>query len=259
MTTDPTEIQQLAELENNLAREVVSQRAAIGAIAGAVRRQALELNEPPLLSMLWYGPSGVGKTELARRLSRQLYGGEPTVVMVYGDDEAEAVTARLQRSQAAGLLLVENIQTNRRAQLALTRFLLERRGQGRGMIAVATATGNDSSVVQELDPQLLQELGDIVAFDPLSKADISDVMEAMLNRRLKNLEERGISVRMSEIVIKHLSRMGTEAGEGAHPLRRLLQQQVLNPLATQIVRGDIEPGHPVTAKLKSGEVVFSVD
>jgi ATP-dependent Clp protease ATP-binding subunit ClpB len=282
------EMQKLVKMEDRLHKRVVGQHAAVVAVANAVRRARAGLQDPnrPLGSFLFLGPSGVGKTELARSLAEFLFDDEHAMVRIdmseyqekhtvsrligappgyVGYDEAGQLTEAVRRRPYAVVLFVEIEKAHPEVFNVLLQLLDDGRltdNKGRtvdfeNVVVIMTSNVRDEDALRaQFRPEFLNRIDEIVHFDPLSKADIRKVIDIQLRSLLKRLEERKINLEISDSAKDLLVDEGYDPVYGARPLKRTLQRRVLDPLALGLLQGDFGEGDTVFAEAADGKIAL---
>ena len=306
------EKEKLAHMEENLRKRVVGQDEAIQAISDAVRRSRAGLHDPrrPLGSFIFMGPTGVGKTELARALAEFLFDDEGALVRVdmseymerhtvarligappgyVGYEEGGQLTEVIRRRPYSVVLFDEIEKAHEDVMNVLLQLLDDGRltdGQGRLVSfknAVIIMTSNVGSLwlskIQEKEisggkeelyrraletlqarfrPEFLNRIDEIIIFDRLDIKELKkivDIQEGYLGKRLR---EKNIRLELTDKVKEKLARDGCDPVYGARPLRRLLEKQIQNPLAKEILAGKIKEGDKVVVELKGDNFVFVI-
>jgi len=280
-----------ASIESVLERRVVGQHQAVHAVAAALRRARAGLSDPrrPLGSLLFIGPTGVGKTELARALADFLFGDDEALVRVDMSEYMERhAVARLigappgyvgfelpgqltdpVRRQPFSIVLLDEIEKAHADVLNLLLQVLEdgrlTDGHGRTVYfrhSVVIMTSNVGSMEARdvpdqgpetwrtlawrlLRPELLNRLDDIIAFSPLTPEVMEQVVDIQLRRAMPRLQPWHVRVRLAPTARRALATRGFQPELGARPLRRLVEHEVLDPLAAALLAGHIRSGNQV--------------
>jgi ATP-dependent Clp protease ATP-binding subunit ClpC len=302
-----SERQNLMNLENDLHQRVIGQDEAIGAVSRAIRRSRAGLKDPkrPIGSFLFLGPTGVGKTELARALAAELFGGEDAMIRLdmseymephtvsrlfgsppgyVGYDEGGQLTEQVRRRPYAVILFDEIEKAHPEVFNALLQIMEDGRltdGQGRvvdfkntvvimtsnvgsGDLRRAARIGfvlgpadeaqNDAVKSKALEglkrafrPEFLNRIDQVVVFDPLTREDLRQIVDLLLDKVADRLEEQSITLEIGDDVRDFLMREGYDEAFGARPLRRAIQNSVDDVLADAILAGTLAPGQ--TARL----------
>ena len=271
------EIDKLVHLEEILGRRVVGQDTAVAAVASAIRRNRAGLSEPgrPVGSFLFLGPTGVGKTELARALAEALFDDERAMVRVdmseyldrhsvsrligappgyVGYDEGGQLTEAVRRRPYAVVLLDEVEKAHPEVFGVLLQLLEDGRltdGRGRTVDfanVVVIMTSNLRGDPREFfRPELLNRIDEMVRFDSLSTENMEAILDLQLGLLRGRLAERRITLEVAETARKALLVEGWSPEFGARELRRVIQRQLTDPIATAVLAGQVEDGDVVRA------------
>lgn len=273
------EKEKLLDMEKVIARRVVGQDEAITAVANAVRRSRSGLNDPnrPIGSFMFLGPTGVGKTELAKALAEFLFDEESAYLRIdmseymekhavarligappgyVGYDEGGVLTEAVRRRPYQVILFDEVEKAHPDVFNILLQVLDDGRltdGQGRTVDFKNTfliMTSNLGSAEKNKDvremlkgffrPEFINRLDEIIVFHPLSKDNIRQIVEIQLQHLQERLADRHIELKLDDKAKDWLADNGYDEEFGARPLKRLIQQDVENPLAIKLLNGDIK-------------------
>ena len=281
------EIQKLVRLEATLHERVVGQDEAVSAVANAIRRSRAGLSDPnrPIGSFLFLGPTGVGKTELARALAEYLFDDERAVTRIdmseymekhsvsrlvgappgyVGYDEGGQLTEAVRRRPYAVVLLDEIEKAHPDVFNILLQVLEDGRltdGQGRTVDFTNTVLIMTSNLKGEpseyFKPEFINRIDEIVRFRPLSQADLMVIVGYQLEKLSRRLEERRLTLDVEPEAEAWLARAGYDPDYGARPLRRVLQRQIEDPLALALLEGRYPEGSTVTVKLEDDKIVLA--
>jgi len=289
------EMQKLVRLEEHLHQRVVGQDEAVGAVANAIRRSRAGLSDPnrPIGSFLFLGPTGVGKTELAKALAEYLFDDERAVVRIdmseyqerhtvsrlvgappgyVGYEEGGQLTEAVRRRPYSVVLLDEVEKAHSDVFNVLLQLLDDGRltdGQGRTVDfrnAIVIMTSNlGSSVFKDesltpaqrkdevlLDvrgafrPEFVNRIDEIVVFEPLEREQIRAIVDIQLRQLRGRLAQRSLTLEVSDAALDWLANMGYDPAFGARPLKRLIQRELQDPLALQLLQGQIVEGDTVS-------------
>jgi ATP-dependent Clp protease ATP-binding subunit ClpB len=273
-------------------------------VSDAVRRARAGLKEPerPIGSFIFLGPTGVGKTELARALAELLFDDENAMVRIdmseymekhtvarligappgyVGYEEGGQLTEVIRRRPYSVILLDEIEKAHPDVFNVLLQILDDGRltdGQGRTVdfkntVVIMTSNlggevfsqGGDEKqktekvlrvLRQQFRPEFLNRVDDIVVFHALTKEHIRKIVDVQLKRLSKRLEEKHITVELTEAARDLLAEQGYDPTYGARPLKRVIQRKVLDPLAIEILSGNISDGSIVTIDAEHQKLSF---
>ncbi len=280
------EIQKLVRLEQTLHERVVGQDEAVSAVANAIRRSRAGLSDPnrPIGSFLFLGPTGVGKTELARALAEFLFDDERAITRIdmseymekhsvsrlvgappgyVGYDEGGQLTEAVRRRPYAVVLLDELEKAHPDVFNILLQVLEDGRltdGQGRTVDFTNTVLIMTSNLAGEpsqyFKPEFINRIDEIVRFRPLSQADLTVIVGIQLEKLADRLAERRLTLVVEPEAEAWLARAGYDPDFGARPLRRVLQRQIEDPLALALLEGRYLEGSTVTVRLVDDAIVL---
>jgi ATP-dependent Clp protease ATP-binding subunit ClpB len=284
-----TEREKLIQMEERLSERVVGQPHAIEAISQAVRRARAGLQETtrPLGSFLLLGPTGVGKTELARALAEFLFDDEKSMVRLdmseymekhatsrmigappgyIGYEEGGALTEAVRRKPHCVILLDEVEKAHPDVLNVLLQILDEGRltdGQGRTvdftqtLVLMTSNLRREDQVREFFRPELVNRLDEILVFNPLSPAQIRSIVDIQLQRLQKHLSEQEIRLDLTASAKDKLAEEGYSPEFGARPLKRAIQKHVQNLLADAILTSKIKPGEKAVIDVSNGRFWIS--
>ena len=282
------EVEKLIHMEERLHARVVGQHEAVVAVANAMRRARAGLQDPnrPLGSFLFLGPTGVGKTELSRALAELLFDDEHALIRIdmseyqekhtvsrllgappgyVGYEEAGQLTEAVRRRAYAVVLFDEVEKAHPEVFNVMLQLLDDGRltdGKGRTVdfkntVVIMTSNLRDQDALRgHFRPEFLNRIDEIVFFQALTKQDIRKVIDIQLRGLLTRLEERKITLEMSEAARTLLVDEGYDPVYGARPLKRTLQKRVLDPLALGVLQGDFGEGDTVYVDAADGKIVL---
>ena len=278
------ETEKLLEMELNLGRRVVGQNAAVEAVSDAVRRSRAGVADPnrPTGSFLFLGPTGVGKTELAKALAEFLFDDERAMVRIdmseYGEKHSVArligappgyvgydaggqLTEAVRRRPYTVVLFDEVEKAHPDVFDVLLQVLDEGRltdGQGRTVdfrntILILTsnlgAGGTHEQIMDAVKmafkPEFINRLDDVVIFDPLTSEQLRGIVDIQVRNLAERLAARRLVLDVSDGALDWLSERGYDPAYGARPLRRLVQKAIGDELARRLLAGDVRDGDRV--------------
>lgn len=281
-----TQANRLLELEHVLAKRVVGQDRAIAAVSDAIRRARAGLQDPrkPLGSFLFKGPSGVGKTELAKALAEALFGSEAALVRIdlsefteqhsvsrllgappgyAGHDEPGQLTEPVRRRPYCVVLFDELEKAHPDVAALLLQILDDGRvtdAKGRTIdfrhaLIVLTTNLDDDELPLVLRPELVNRIDEIVAFAPLGLPEIEAIVAIHVDALAARLGARDVKLRLTEGARRFLAEESMAAGSGARFVQRTVSRHVSTPLSTAILRGTLSAGSTAGVDLHDGTLV----
>lgn len=283
-----SEGEKLTHLENELAKRVVGQEEGISAVAHAIRRNraGLSNNKGPIGAFLFLGPTGVGKTETAKALAQSLMGTEDAIVRVdmgeyqeehsisrligsppgyVGYEEGGQLTEAVRRRPYSVILLDEIEKAHPNIFNSLLQVLDDGRmtdGKGRvvdfkNTVIIMTSNLPKELVSKTFKPEFLNRLDAIVTYKALSIDVMDKIVDIQLDQVRKNLAEQSISFSVDMKAKKYLSEKGFDPVFGARPLKRLIEQEILDEVAFLIIEKKIVAGDSVEVSSKGGKLVIN--
>ena len=283
-----SEREKLLHLEEELHKRVIGQDEAITAVSDAVRRSRAGLQDPkrPIASFIFLGTTGVGKTELAKALAEYLFNDESMMTRIdmseyqekfsvtrligappgyVGYDEGGQLTEAVRRKPYSVVLFDEIEKAHPDVFNTLLQVLDDGRltdNKGRvvnfkNTIIIMTSNASRDMLRKTFRPEFLNRIDDIITFKPLTKEQIAQVVELQMNRVKKMLAPQGFELRWTPAAIQYLAEVGYDPEFGARPVKRAIQDYVLNDLSKKILAEEVSREKPITIDhTKEGGLVF---
>jgi ATP-dependent Clp protease ATP-binding subunit ClpB len=283
------EIDKLVHMEDRLHERVIGQDEAVSAVASALRRSRAGLADPnrPIGTFLFLGPTGVGKTELARALAEFMFDSEQAIVRLdmseymekhsvsrlvgappgyVGYDEGGQLTEAVRRRPYSVVLLDEIEKAHADVFNTLLQVMDDGRltdGQGRTvsfkntvLIMTSNIPGGRAGVEAHFKPEFINRLDDIVEFEPLSREQLGQIVDLQVEHLVARVRERDIELELSDAARTLLGNLGYDPTYGARPLKRVIQKRLVDPLALAVLEGRFAPGDTVVVDAAGGELVL---
>jgi ATP-dependent Clp protease ATP-binding subunit ClpB len=267
---------------------VVGQDEAVEAVANALRRSRTGLQDPnrPIGSFIFLGPTGVGKTELARALAEFMFDDERAMVRIdmseyqerhtvsrlvgappgyVGYEEGGQLTEAVRRRPYSVVLLDEVEKAHAEVFDILLQILDDGRltdGQGRTVdfrntvIIMTSNLRSEDELRATFRPEFLNRIDEVVIFDALTREQLAEIVELQLRRLEERLAERGIHIELTDAAKEFLAEAGWDPTYGARPLKRALQRLVENQLAMRLLAGEFGDGDTIRVDVSDGELTF---
>ncbi len=276
----------LLRMEDELHKRVVGQDAAIKAVSDAVRRSraGLQNEKRPIGSFLFLGTTGVGKTELAKALAEFLFNDENMITRIdmseyqerhsvsrlvgappgyVGYDEGGQLTEAVRRKPYSVILLDEIEKAHPDVFNILLQVLDDGRltdNKGRTVdfkntILIMTSNATHEQLKATMRPEFLNRIDEIITFSQLTKDDIRNILHLQMNILRDKLAESGVQIVFSEDFENYMTNEGYDPAYGARPIKRLMQRELVNLIATKILEGSVQKGSVLKVDVKDGEVV----
>ncbi|GAB6097979.1 ATP-dependent chaperone ClpB [Desulfatiferula olefinivorans] len=300
------EMERLVHMEDRIVKRVIGQQRAVHAVSDAVRRARSGLQDPnrPIGSFIFMGPTGVGKTELAKALAEFIFDSEKAMVRIdmseymekhavsrligappgyVGYDEGGYLTEAVRRRPYSVILFDEIEKAHPDVFNVLLQILDDGRmtdGQGRTVNftnTIVIMTSNlGSHIIQELGgsdrkameqqisdllrrsfkPEFLNRIDETIIFDNLTNEQIGEIVRIQVERLAKRLEDRKITLNLTDRALALIVVKGYDPAYGARPLKRAIQKHIENPLAMEILKGVYPENSTVTVDAEGDAVVF---
>jgi ATP-dependent Clp protease ATP-binding subunit ClpB len=304
--------EKLVQMESRLHQRVVGQDQAVKAVANAVRRARSGLQDPnrPVGSFVFLGPTGVGKTEMARALAEFLFDDEQSMVRIdmteymekhavarligappgyVGFEEGGQLTETVRRKPYSVILFDEIEKAHPDVFNILLQVLDDGQltdGQGRKVdfkntVIILTSNigspmiqefyakeNKDADAQAEMErniqeemkryfrPEFLNRLDDVIVFHSLSEGDLAVIVDIQLQTLAKRLEQQKLTLELTDAAKRLLGKEGFDPQFGARPLKRAIQEHILDPMAMRLLEGEIEPGAEIRIDAREGQLVW---
>jgi ATP-dependent Clp protease ATP-binding subunit ClpB len=281
--------QKLLRMEDKLHERVIGQEAAVKAVCEAVRRARSGLGDPnrPIGVFLLMGPTGVGKTELARTLAEFLFDSEKALIRLdmseymekhstarligappgyVGYEEGGQLTEAVRRRPYAVVLLDEIEKAHPDVFNVLLQIMDDGRltdGQGRTVnftntVLLMTSNAQKDELKSRFRPEFLNRIDEILEFSSLGKEHLRRIVDIQLESVRKRLVERRVCLELTDAAKDLLAREGYDPAYGARPLKRAISRLVVDPLARMLLTGEVKDGSRVAADAGKDGLVFRV-
>jgi ATP-dependent Clp protease ATP-binding subunit ClpB len=300
------ELEKLLKMEERLHLRVIGQDEAIEAVASAIRRARAGLSDPnrPLGSFIFLGPTGVGKTELARALAEFLFDSDQAMIRIdmseymekhavsrligappgyVGYDEGGQLSEAVRRRPYSVVLFDEIEKAHPDVFNVLLQVLDDGRltdGQGRTVdfkntVVIMTSNLGSTAITglgpgREAEmrervmealraafrPEFLNRVDEVIIFHALSREQLGEIVQIQLDRISARLADRHVAIQLTPAAKEWLAVRGYDPVYGARPLKRLLQKEVLDPLATRLLQGELHDGETVVVDTDGNRLSF---
>ena len=281
------EAAKLIHLEEHLHERVVGQDDAVSAVANAIRRSRAGLSDPnrPIGSFMFLGPTGVGKTELARALAQFLFDDDHAMVRIdmgeymekfsvsrligappgyIGYDEGGQLTEAVRRRPYSVVLLDEIEKAHPDVFNTLLQVLDDGRltdGQGRTVdftnVVLIMTSNLPGEPLDVFKPEFVNRIDEIIRFKALTEADLAKIVDIQLDRWRERLAERRIELDVTTAAMEHLAREGFDPAFGARPLKRIIQREIGDQAAVLLLEGKIQDGGTLHVDVVEGGLTVS--
>ena len=283
------EVEKLVHMEERLHERVVGQDEAVEAVSNALRRSRAGLQDPnrPIGTFLFMGPTGVGKTELARALAEFMFDSEQAMVRIdmseymekhsvarlvgappgyVGYEEGGQLTEAVRRRPYSVVLLDEIEKAAPEVFNVLLQLMDDGRltdGQGRTvdfkntvLIMTSNVPGGMEGVEATFKPEFINRLDEIVQFHQLTREEIGAIVEMQTRRLAERLREKGVEIELTDDAATLIGNLGYDPTYGARPLKRVIQKQLVDKLALKLLEGDFAAGDTIRVDAADGALVF---
>jgi ATP-dependent Clp protease ATP-binding subunit ClpB len=281
------EMQKLVHLEALLHRRVIGQHDAVTAVANAIRRSRAGLSDPnrPIGSFMFLGPTGVGKTELARALAEYLFDDEKAMVRIdmaeymekyavsrligappgyVGYDEGGQLTEAVRRRPYSVVLLDEVEKAHPDVFNVLLQLLDDGRltdGQGRTVdftnVVLIMTSNLPGEPIDYFRPEFVNRIDEIVRFASLTEEDLTAIVEIQLEHLIERLADRRITLQVTPLARVMLGSRGFDPDFGARPLKRLIQREIADKAAIILLEGNVGEGGTIRVDVVDDELVVT--
>jgi ATP-dependent Clp protease ATP-binding subunit ClpB len=284
------EVAKLVHMEERLHQRVIGQDEAVASVSNALRRSRAGLSDPdrPIGNFLFLGPTGVGKTELARALAEFMFDSQDAMVRIdmseymekhsvsrlvgappgyVGYDEGGQLTEAVRRRPYSVVLLDEIEKAHPDVFNVLLQVMDDGRltdGQGRTvdfrhvvLIMTSNIPGGRVGAEAQFKPEFINRLDDIVEFHSLDRGQIGQIVNLQVQRLVRRVRDRGIEIELTDRARELLGNLGYDPTYGARPLKRVIAKHLVDPLALAILEGDFREGDIVRVDAGDGDLVLS--
>jgi ATP-dependent Clp protease ATP-binding subunit ClpB len=283
------EVEKLIHMEERLHQRVVGQAEAVSAVSDALRRSRAGLSDPdrPIGTFLFLGPTGVGKTELARALAEFMFDSQDAMVRIdmseymekhsvsrlvgappgyVGYEEGGQLTEAVRRRPYSVVLLDEIEKAHADVFNVLLQVMDDGRltdGQGRTvdfknavLIMTSNIPGGREGAIATFKPEFINRLDDIVEFDQLTREQLREIVDLQVSRLIVRVAERGVEIHLTDAARDLLGDIGYDPTYGARPLKRVIAKRLVDPLALGLLKGEFTPGDRIEVDAADGELQF---
>ena len=283
------EIEKLVHMEARLHDRVIGQDDAVDAVSNALRRSRAGLQDPnrPIGTFLFIGPTGVGKTELARALAEFMFDTEDAILRIdmseyvekhtvsrlvgappgyVGYEEGGQLTEAVRRRPYSVVLLDEIEKAHPDVFNILLQVMDDGRltdGQGRTvdfkntvLIMTSNIPGGVAGVEATFKPEFVNRLDDIVEFASLTREQIGEIVDMQVAVLARRVRERGVEIELTDDARTLIANLGYDPTYGARPLKRVIQKRLVDKLALRLLEGEVGPGDRVRVDAANGELTL---
>jgi ATP-dependent Clp protease ATP-binding subunit ClpB len=283
------EVAKLVHMEERLHERVIGQDEAVEAVSNALRRSRAGLQDPnrPIGTFLFIGPTGVGKTELARALAEFMFDSDQAMVRIdmseymekhsvarlvgappgyVGYEEGGQLTEAVRRRPYTVVLLDEIEKAHSDVFNVLLQLMDDGRltdGHGRTVdfknavvIMTSNVAGGIDGVRATFKPEFVNRLDEIVEFQQLSREEIGQIVELQVAKLVARVRDKGVDVELTDDARTLLGNLGYDPTYGARPLKRVIQKRLVDRLALRLLDGEFAPGDRVLVDAADGDLTF---
>ena len=283
-----SEREKLLHLEEELHRRVIGQDQAIRAVSDAVRRSRAGLQDPkrPIGSFIFLGTTGVGKTELAKALADYLFDDESMMTRIdmseyqekhtvsrlvgappgyIGYEEGGQLTEAVRRKPYSVVLFDEIEKAHPDVFNVLLQVLDDGRltdNKGRTVnfkntIIIMTSNAPREGLMHIFRPEFLNRVDEIIEFTPLGEEEIRQIVKLQVERVVRMVAQNGIQLSVDDEAVRLIARVGFDPQFGARPVKRAIQDRLLNELSRRILAGEVSRERPITVSAEGDELTFA--
>ncbi len=280
--------QKLSKLEEKLHQRVIGQNKAVKEVSNAIRRSRAGISEEnrPIGSFIFMGPTGVGKTELAKALAEELFNDENALIRIdmseyseqhsiarligappgyVGFDQGGQLTEAVRRKPYSVILFDEVEKAHPQIFNAFLQILDDGRltdGKGRmvsfknTLIIMTSNLKDEDEVRKTFKPEFINRLDQIIVFDSLDPSLLKKIVEIQLNKVNQRLIEQSIKIKVTKKAKDYLAKKGYDQDFGARPLKRVIQNQILDPLSLMIIENQLKKDSTITVELTKDKLTL---
>ncbi|HCA74887.1 MAG TPA: ATP-dependent Clp protease ATP-binding subunit ClpC [Bifidobacterium sp.] len=281
------ESKKLMSMESELHKRIIGQDEAVSALSRSIRRARVGLKDPkrPAGSFIFAGPTGVGKTELAKTLAECLFDDEHNLVRIdmteymekfsvsrligappgyVGYDEGGQLTEAVRRHPYSVVLFDEVEKAHPDVFNILLQVLDDGRltdNKGRTVdfkntILIMTSNATEEQIKATMRPEFVNRIDEIITFQQLTKDDIREILHLQMDALRRKLDENGVGIKFTEAFEDYMTNEGYDPAYGARPIKRLMQRELVNLIAKAILEGKVSKGMTITVDVKDGQVII---
>lgn len=281
------ESEKLINMESDLSEKIIGQKKAVAAVSNAVRRSRAGIKEEnrPIGSFLFLGPTGVGKTELTKALTEFLFNDKNLMIRLdmseymerhsvarligsppgyVGYDQGGQLTEAVRRHPYTVILLDEIEKAHPQIFNILLQIMDDGRltdGKGRTIdfkntVLIMTSNAKESQLKDLFRPEFINRLDDIITFDSLTPEMLKKIVALQLTEVEKRLAKKQLKIKVSDKAKSYLAKTGFDEAFGARPLKRLIQNTILDKLSMLIIEGKVKPNSTLNVDYDGKQIVI---